>query len=532
MKRFLFVTVIAFSTQLFAQDQIPGGTILPVQLNSSLRSDKARVGEQVSARVMQDVPLLAGRKIHSGAKVIGHVVSARPADNGAGGEISLRLDTLEIGKRHIPMTTNLRALATMMDVSEAQIPESGPDRGTSEYNWTTDQIGGEVDYRGGGAIVHAAEIVGHSVPNGVLVRVSPKSGMKCRGEFDGNDRPQALWVFSSDACGLYDFPGMILSHAGRTDPVGQITLLSSTGNLNIRAGSGMLLRITSKAPDARSNPAAPGTVNYIEGQTSIDSHSLNSNSIRWPELRPGQSFSTGRGKAEILLTPGVFLRVGNNSSVKISPRISGIEVGVDKGHAMIEVADIDRDTNIFVTEGGARTRLVGPGLYDFNLNQDKLRVFDGKAVVEDGRSPVKVEGGHEITVASNDHSQPQHFSKKSYEEGDLYRWSSLRSAYLAEANVDAAHLYEANGWGPWGPGWCGADWYWDPWFDAFTFIPEDGIFYSTFGWGFYSPRLVFKAPFYPERYDHRFSTDNHSWGPGSHYVAGRNYASGIYNGPG
>lgn len=131
----------------------------------------------------------------------------------------------------------------MMDVSEAQIPESGPDRGTSQYNWTTDQIGGEVDYRGGGAIAHGSDIVGHSVPDGVLVRLSSKPGTKCRGEVDGNDQPQALWVFSSDACGLYDFPDLILEHAGRTSPAGEITLRSNKGNLNIRAGSGMLLRV-------------------------------------------------------------------------------------------------------------------------------------------------------------------------------------------------------------------------------------------------------------------------------------------------
>jgi hypothetical protein len=146
------------------------------------------------------------------------------------------------------MTTNLRALATMMDVSEAQIPESGPDRGTSEYSWTTDQIGGEVDYRGGGAIVHAAEIVGYSVPNGVLVRVSPKPGQKCRDEVDGNDQLQALWIFSSDACGLYDLPNLSLTHAGRTEPVGQITMRSNKGNVEIRGGSGMLLRVIGTAP--------------------------------------------------------------------------------------------------------------------------------------------------------------------------------------------------------------------------------------------------------------------------------------------
>ena len=242
MNQFLLITLIALSTQLFAQDKIPVGTILPVQWNSSLRSDKARVGEQVSARVMRDVPLPAGRKIHSGATVIGHVVSARPADNGAGGEISLRFDTLKIGKHHIPITTNLRALATMMDVSEAQVPESGPDRGTSENEWVTDKIGGEIGYRGG-VVAHGADIVGNSVLGTGVVHVADTPGLKCRSEVDGNDQSQALWVFSSDACGLYDLPNLSLTHAGRSDPVGQITLRFNKGDVKIRGGSGMLLRV-------------------------------------------------------------------------------------------------------------------------------------------------------------------------------------------------------------------------------------------------------------------------------------------------
>jgi len=242
MKQFLFIALIAFSMRLPAQDKIPAGTILPVQLNSSLRADKARVGEQVSGRIMQDVPLTGGHRIHSGAKVIGHVVSVRPWGNGIPSEISLHFDTLKIGKHHIAMTTNLRALATMMDVSEAQVPESGPDRGTSENEWTTDQIGGEVVYRGG-IVAQGRNIVGNSVfGGGVLVHVSSRPGMKCRSEVAGNDQLQALWVFSSDACGLHDLPHLTLAHAGRTDPVGQIMLRSNKGNVKVPAGSGMLLR--------------------------------------------------------------------------------------------------------------------------------------------------------------------------------------------------------------------------------------------------------------------------------------------------
>jgi hypothetical protein len=248
MKQFLFVTLIAFSTQLSAQDKIPVGTVLPVQLNSSLRSDKARVGEQISARIMQDVPLPGGRKIHAGAKVIGHIVSASPAVNGMMADLSFRFDMLAMGKQRVAMMTNLRALATMMDVSEAQIPESGPDRGTSENAWTTDQIGGEVVYRGG-VVAHGSNVVGNSVlGSGVLVHLSSRPGTKCHGDLAGNDQIQALWVFSSDACGLYDLPNLNLSHAGRTDPVGQITLHSNKGNVKIRGGSGMLLRVVETAP--------------------------------------------------------------------------------------------------------------------------------------------------------------------------------------------------------------------------------------------------------------------------------------------
>lgn len=248
MKQFLFVTLLIFSAQSLAQNKVPVGTILPVQLNSSLRSDKARVGEHISARVMQDVSLPGGRKIYAGAKVFGHIVSASPAVNGMMADLSFRFDTLAVGKRRVAMTTNLRALATMMDVSEAQIPESGPDRGTSEDEWTTDQIGGETVYRGG-VVAHGSNVVGNSVlGSGVLVHLSSRPGTKCRGDLAGNDQMQALWVFSSDACGLYDLPNLTLAHAGRSDPVGQVKLLSDKGNVKVRAGSGMLLRVTGPAP--------------------------------------------------------------------------------------------------------------------------------------------------------------------------------------------------------------------------------------------------------------------------------------------
>ena len=298
------------------------------------------------------------------------------------------------------------------------------------------------------------------------------------------------------------------------------------------------------ARDTSPERAVPGTLNYVEGAVHIGTQALNSKSIGSAEVETGQSLTTATGKAEILLTPGVFLRLGENSSVKmISSSLTDTGVELDKGHAIIEVDEIHRENDIHIAADGETTELLKTGLYDFDLNQGQLRVFDGKARVEYANKQVDVKGGRDVSLGSTQQVKPQKFNKKSYDEGDLYRWSSLRSAYVAEANVDAAGIYADTGWGPWGPGWWGAGWYWDPWFDGFTFIPGDGIFYSPFGWGFYSPWWVYQAPFYggffgrpgirrPVGVYRHFSEDFHNWGPGSHYVGSSGYSRGIYRGPG
>jgi hypothetical protein len=239
----MLATFLALSSALFGQNAIPKGTILPLQLNSTIKSEKAKPGQIVSARIMQDVPLPNGMKIKSGARVLGRVVSAEPAKNGNGTKIVLRFDTLAAGSRRIPITTNLRALAGMMEVSDAQVPQTGPDRGTTEFDWNTVQIGGEANFHGS-VITSGFRTVGKSVPpTGALVQISSKQGSECRGDLESDQNFQATWVFASNACGLYGYPNLQLAHAGRTDPVGEIVLASDKGNVSLQAGSGVLLRV-------------------------------------------------------------------------------------------------------------------------------------------------------------------------------------------------------------------------------------------------------------------------------------------------
>jgi hypothetical protein len=125
---------------------------------------------------LQDVPFSPGSTIHAGAAVFGRLIAVKPANGGSGGKVSFRFDTLLVSKQRIPIATNLRALASTMAVEKAQLPETGPDRGTWQNAWTTDQIGGEAVYRGGGPVANGLRSVGEPTTNGVLVHVSATPG--------------------------------------------------------------------------------------------------------------------------------------------------------------------------------------------------------------------------------------------------------------------------------------------------------------------------------------------------------------------
>src|SRR5215469_14188917 len=135
----------------------------------------------------------------------------------------------------------------------------------------------------------------------------------------------------------------------------------------------------------------PGSVNYVEGQVSINGQPVDTESIGSLALPPGQLLSTGNGKAEILLTPGVFLRVDDASSIEmVSVSLTNTEVKLDQGRAMVDVSEIHPENNLRVTEEGVTTQLLKAGLYDFDAAQRQIRVFGGKAVVFDGERKVNI----------------------------------------------------------------------------------------------------------------------------------------------
>jgi len=235
----LVLVLLMFPAGTLAQISIPAGTILPAQLNTSLDSQKLKAGSKVTARIMQDVP---GTQMRAGARLIGEAIKV----DAQAAQITLRFDTVKVGRQVVAVNTSLRALASMMDVEDAQTPSVGTDRGTPWAWMPRTLIGGEAAYGQGGPVVHGADVVGTAVFDGVLAPAQANPDRGCRGEVEGNSKPQAFWVFASDACGIYGMENIQVKQNGRSFPLGEITLSSSEGRLLVRSGSGMLLRVNSR----------------------------------------------------------------------------------------------------------------------------------------------------------------------------------------------------------------------------------------------------------------------------------------------
>jgi hypothetical protein len=237
------------------------------------------------------------------------------------------------------------------------------------------------------------------------------------------------------------------------------------------------------AGQATAEPARPGTINYLEGKAYLDGQPLNPRDVGSIGLDAGQELRTGAGKAEVLLTPGVFLRVDSNSTVKmVSPDLILTQVEVEKGRAALEVDELHDQNNLQMVDAGVATRIEKVGYYEFNADKPTAMVFKGKATVELGNGKTKeIKEHHELLLAGGANGQPLTSEKTASFDpratgDDLYNWSSLRSEYLAEANNQMAGQYGGAGYYP--------GWFWDPYVSGYTFM-GGGPFYSPFGWGFY-----------------------------------------------
>jgi hypothetical protein len=228
----------------------------------------------------------------------------------------------------------------------------------------------------------------------------------------------------------------------------------------------------------------------VEGKVLLNDQEISPKFGEFPGMDNGAILrTTGEGRAEILLSPGVILRVGESSSVRmVANSLVDTRVELRTGKAVLECAEILKGNDVTLLVGGKSVSFARNGIYEAAAEPPSVRVYKGEATVLTGGKPMIVKRGHEALLG--DVVTAQQFDDNATD--DLYNWSSRRSGYLALANVSTASSMSS------GYGYGGGGWMWNPWMGMFTMVPGSGMLWSPFGYGFYSPYNVGWA--YPYNY--------------------------------
>jgi hypothetical protein len=193
-------TALLSALAMLVAPGIPVGTALPAALSSTLDSRKDNPGQKIEARLMQEVPLSTGEKIKAGAHVTGHIIEVTKLA-GSGSRMVLKFDQLNAGGRTIPLVLSVRAVAASNSVYQAEVPIDPESNYETENQWTMRQVGGEIVKRGRGIIASGDGIVG-CYDGAAWGKLTSAIEGDCTAA-EGNGIEQALWVFSTSACGPY-----------------------------------------------------------------------------------------------------------------------------------------------------------------------------------------------------------------------------------------------------------------------------------------------------------------------------------------
>jgi len=238
--------------------------------------------------------------------------------------------------------------------------------------------------------------------------------------------------------------------------------------------------------------AQSGTVHYSEGVVFVGQKPVDHKFGQFPSVKPGEELRTESGRAEILLTPGAFLRVDENSTVRmLANQLSDTRVEVVSGSAMVECDELLPDNALTLVYHGANIKVQKNGLYRLDADHAMFRVYDGQAVVQSETGPLTLKHGKETGL--NSVPQAEHFDAKA--EDAFYAWSKMRSGVLAYASVSAGQSLRTSG-----TTWTAGGWGFSPLLDEFTYLPYRGIAYSPFGWQFWSPFTMGYYAYIPPYY--------------------------------
>jgi len=245
----------------------------------------------------------------------------------------------------------------------------------------------------------------------------------------------------------------------------------------------MLLAALALAQDVIS--ARAGFVNYKHGRILLPK-GTDGKDVR--QLEAGQTAGTGIGRLELLLAPGSFLRLDNESEIRlVSSRLTDVQVELLSGTATLEVNEIPRQAALAILWRDQTIPAEHSGVFRFEPGNDSMRVYVESGKLKLANQTVKA-GNYVDLAAGGTLTAALRFNRKNIDEFD--RWNQARGYQLARSSYSAANSFLGRSSAfP-----ASSLWYWDPFGLGYTYLPYRSSVMSPWGFYYYSPRTVYSHP--------------------------------------
>jgi hypothetical protein len=186
--------------------------------------------------------------------------------------------------------------------------------------------------------------------------------------------------------------------------------------------------------------ARSGVIHFFEGTVYLGDQLLERQLGRFPMLPDGGELRTEQGRAEVLLTPGVFLRMGENSAVRLlTSDLEDTQVELITGSAAIDCTHTAPGYSLTVGFQQWHANFLKRGLYRIDSAPASLSVRTGMAEVRAGnQAAVTVERGMRLPLEAV--LVPEPVSQEA--DDSLAEWSIGRRQSIAADDAISSQIDE------------------------------------------------------------------------------------------
>jgi hypothetical protein len=145
-----------------------------------------------------------------------------------------------------------------------------------------------------------------------------------------------------------------------------------------------------------------GIIYYFDGAISLNDQPLEPHPGKFTSMPQGAELRTAQGRAEVLLTPGVFLRMGEQGAVRmLANDLANTRVELLAGSAIVDSGVPNPGTAVTVVFKNWQIRSAQAGSYRIDSDPPRLSVLRGEAEVAPGPrgQPVTVKGGMDLPLS-------------------------------------------------------------------------------------------------------------------------------------